>query len=374
MEVCTENLNLMSGVFMAKKIDPNKFIGLNLNNLKVIDFKEEIRGCRRRVIFICQCGCGETLKIEQYDYLKLKSNRCKTCLGSGELEQRQYASIKSGAESRNIPFEVSIKYLWELFLSQNRCCGISNVEIRLLVNQNDYGTASLDRIKSDIGYIEGNCQWVHKIINISKHRLSNESFISMCHSVSKSNNETNHDWKDCSVGNYRDISKNRILINGGDNKNKITNSITLTFEGRTQKLTEWARELDIDHATLRNRIKNNWSIEDAFTVPVNAPCGKSTLVTHNMETKTIEDWGVIFNIKPNCILQRLKRGISIEEALTTPVGKLAPRPVILLTIYSSTKTVAQWSYISGIDISTVKGRILAGWDHKKAVFTYPNEG
>ena len=48
------------------------------------------------------------------------------------------------------------------------------------VNKN---TASLDRIDSSKGYVEGNVQWVHKMINMSKQQYSQEEFIDMCKAV-----------------------------------------------------------------------------------------------------------------------------------------------------------------------------------------------
>jgi hypothetical protein len=41
-------------------------------------------------------------------------------------------------------------------------------------------TASLDRINSSLGYVEGNCQWVHKVINTMKMALSQDEFIYYC--------------------------------------------------------------------------------------------------------------------------------------------------------------------------------------------------
>ncbi|WP_126665559.1 hypothetical protein [Croceibacterium ferulae] len=39
------------------------------------------------------------------------------------------------------------------------------------------------------------------------------------------------------------------------------------FNGRTQTITEWARELGINRTTLFFRFNNGWSIERALTTP-----------------------------------------------------------------------------------------------------------
>lgn len=50
--------------------------------------------------------------------------------------------------------------------------------------------------------------------------------------------------------------------------NTSTN-VNITYNGKTQTLKEWARELGIKNTTLHNRIHYyGWSIEKAFTTPV----------------------------------------------------------------------------------------------------------
>lgn len=54
-----------------------------------------------------------------------------------------------------------------------------------------------------------------------------------------------------------------------EQQNNKRNSHFITFKGKTQTLTNWAKELGIDRSTLRDRLKvSKWSIEKAFTTPV----------------------------------------------------------------------------------------------------------
>lgn len=66
-------------------------------------------------------------------------------------------------------------------------CAISGLDIYLPKSKKDpvSQTASLDRIDSKKPYIEGNVQWVHKIINVMKQSLSDEEFIQYCRTVAK---------------------------------------------------------------------------------------------------------------------------------------------------------------------------------------------
>ena len=42
------------------------------------------------------------------------------------------------------------------------------------------------------------------------------------------------------------------------------NNHSITYDGRTQILAQWARELGVHHATIRNRLLKGWSVKEAF--------------------------------------------------------------------------------------------------------------
>jgi hypothetical protein len=50
---------------------------------------------------------------------------------------------------------------------------------------NNEQTASLDRIDNSQGYINGNIQWVHKIINRIKMDLNTSYFVELCKKVAQ---------------------------------------------------------------------------------------------------------------------------------------------------------------------------------------------
>jgi len=101
-----------------------------------------------------------------------------------------WASIKGNAKTRKIPFLITIKYAWDLFLRQDKKCALSGLYLEfghgyLSKHFRSKTTASLDRINSKLGYIEGNVQWVHKDINLMKWKLPQERFIDMCKKVTE---------------------------------------------------------------------------------------------------------------------------------------------------------------------------------------------
>lgn len=41
----------------------------------------------------------------------------------------------------------------------------------------------------------------------------------------------------------------------------------ITYEGRTQGLQDWARELGVSYQTIQYRLNHGWSVADAMTTP-----------------------------------------------------------------------------------------------------------
>jgi hypothetical protein len=159
--------------------------------------------------FFCKCICGATKNMR----LKYLSNkRIKTCpcssfskgknfQGVGDLSKAYYTSFYSSRMLKGKYFDkenITIEYLWDLFLKQNKKCAISGLEINLLRNWSNYNnckvrgisqTASIDRIDSSKDYVIGNIQWVHKTINYMKGSMSDEDFIKICSKVALNNKD-----------------------------------------------------------------------------------------------------------------------------------------------------------------------------------------
>lgn len=114
------------------------------------------------------------------------NNKSPSWKGYKEISRTYFGSIIKSAKERNIPFEITIEYIWDLFLSQNRKCALSNVDIAFNTVGQKYKrfqTASLDRINSKMGYIKGNVQWVHKTLNHMKMALDEDEFVKWCNLV-----------------------------------------------------------------------------------------------------------------------------------------------------------------------------------------------
>jgi hypothetical protein len=101
----------------------------------------------------------------------------------------QYKKLQRQAELRGIEFNVTPEYLESIFTGY---CYFSGIELKIGTYMNnkgvrDLGNASLDRIDSSIGYVEGNVAWVYKPINIMKQTLSSAEFINLCKKITNHN-------------------------------------------------------------------------------------------------------------------------------------------------------------------------------------------
>lgn len=145
----------------------------------------------QNLMYEVQCECGSTRWMTASEfYNPNRAAQCMECAAIqrgqeakiknglvGELDADKYGKIKKGAEARHIMFSISQQYLWDLYELQNRKCAITGDDIPVIKK------ASLDRIDSNLGYIEGNVQWVSKQANLSKHVMSMSELYEFCRKV-----------------------------------------------------------------------------------------------------------------------------------------------------------------------------------------------
>lgn len=58
---------------------------------------------------------------------------------------------------------------------------------------------------------------------------------------------------------------------------RIKKGILITFDGKTQNLAGWAKELKIAYSTLHNRLAKGWSVEKAFTTSTHNPAHRARM-------------------------------------------------------------------------------------------------
>jgi hypothetical protein len=130
-----------------------------------------------------ECECGMKTAVQPWTLSAKKSKSCSKCAykkafkGYEQISLTYYKQLKSAAKRRGHVFEIGIEYMWDVFEKQEGRCHFTGLDL-LLTNSNHFKsqTASLDRIDSKQGYIEGNVQWVHKDANKLKMDLPEEDF------------------------------------------------------------------------------------------------------------------------------------------------------------------------------------------------------
>ena len=86
----------------------------------------------------------------------------------------------------------------------------------------------------------------------------------------------------------------------------------------------------------------------------------SRLITHNGETKCLQDWAQSAGLKFAIVDYRLKAGWTIEEAL-----KPSTLPRKELTLKGRTQSIGNWSRELRIQAQTIRWRLKAGWPVEK---------
>lgn len=216
-EFIIENYKKMTGAEIGRKLGRSKStiyyrarkLGLNdtvpnigdltgqkFNMLAVISLVKTTRSGKHKK-WLCKCDCGNEKAILQSHLVRGNSRSCG-CLhsrtgeqhpnfkGHGEIHQRFFHQLEVNAAGRNrtpIPFGITIEYIWELFLKQDRKCALSGMPLSFPKKADGPRTASLDRIDSSKGYVPGNIQWVHKDVNWMKGSFAQEYFVNICKKI-----------------------------------------------------------------------------------------------------------------------------------------------------------------------------------------------
>ncbi len=90
-------------------------------------------------------------------------------------------AAKTRASSRNLPFDLDIEYLVKLWEDNEGCCVLTGIPFdlrsnRIVTNQINPNTVSLDRIHPKLGYVKGNVRLITYHMNVALADFGIEQF------------------------------------------------------------------------------------------------------------------------------------------------------------------------------------------------------
>lgn len=201
--------------------------GQTFGRLTVIHKGEDYtrKNGRHETAFVCQCECGNVIRVRAS---QLKSGNTQSC-GCARKEQVGALNRTHGKSGTRL------HYIWARMRQRclNESCsdykhygarGITVCEewssfeaFETWALSSGYDdTLSIDRQNNSLGYSPENCRWVTDVVQANNKR------------------------------------SNRLL----------------TYNGKTQTVSQWAKEIGINRQTIEQRLLRDWSIEDALTTPL----------------------------------------------------------------------------------------------------------
>ena len=141
-------------------------------------------------------------------------------------------------------------------------------------------------------------------------------------------------------------------VTARENHQNRRSSKPITYEGKTQTLSAWARELGVGRAMLDCRLNDHgWTVQEAFTIPAIGP-------HERMERAR------------NARLDRMReeRGLPSEGPYITKKSLIPKRVERRVEYLGALHTISQLADRTGVSAKRLRKRILErGWDVDRAV-------
>lgn len=143
--------------------------------------------------------CGRTQSYLRKNYAKESLRLKKLCKGCSNKKTENchrgwhrgirvswFNKFKTGAETRGLEWNLSMDYVADIMEQQGSKCALTGWSIEFPESGHPQeASASIDRVDSSKGYIEGNVQLVTKHVNMMKQQYTQEQFIEVCKAVAE---------------------------------------------------------------------------------------------------------------------------------------------------------------------------------------------
>lgn len=285
---------------------------------------------QKKTQWLCKCECGKNIVVAM---THLKSGHTKSCGCANRLPD--LTGMKFGRLTATKQVNVGKKLTYhcicdcgnttnvtpdKLYSGHTKSCGCYNLES--LKNRSTTHGKSKTRLYMIWFKMKARC----RNPKIPTYKWYGGKGVSVCDEWQEF--QPFYDWS-MANGYTEKLTIDRIDVNGNyepsncrwvDMKtqmNNTTSNVLVTYNGKTQTISQWADELNINVKTLYTRFERGFSVERAL----NYNYKKSHAITYMGKKQTVVEWAKEFNINAQTLYTRLNRGWSIEKALTKPVKK-----------------------------------------------------
>lgn len=178
----------------------------------------------RNTFWLCECNCeNHTRKIIRHSSLTSGNSKSCGCLSSEEASKRVSTHRMSGSRLHNI---------WKSM--KERCYNSNHSQYK------DYGGRGISICE----------EWKNDFMSFYNWATNNGYADNL--TIDRTNNNGNYCPENCKWSTRKE-----------QGNNQRTNHL-LTYNNKTQTISQWADEVGINVRTLRTRISRGWSVQDAL--------------------------------------------------------------------------------------------------------------
>lgn len=134
-------------------------------------------------------------------------------------------------------------------------------------------------------------------------------------------------WHRCKCGRQFETE----MLDVEEYEHRTTAAKVLTYDGITQTIREWASERNMTPDAIRGRIANGWSVEEALNTRTQRHLPRPEKLTFKGITQSIEQWASDLGITSRTIHERILRGMSVQDVLSTS-GRLPSHRTVNQTL------------------------------------------
>ena len=136
-------------------------------------------------------------------------------------------------------------------------------------------------------------------------------------SIDRIDNEKGYFKENCRWATYVEQANNTRSNNPLIDNISISKFDFIKYKGEIMKLIDWCNNLGLNYKMIETRLARGWTLERAFETKCNS---FHIELTVNGKTKTIKEWSLLTGIEQNTLYTRWKRLWSDERILNVPIN------------------------------------------------------